>query len=883
MTRYLLILVVSFTFALVGRADTVRTLDGRTLEGQIKLDANDSITIQQTVGSAVRVKLSDVLSASFSGTAVTATTRPTRTSVLEPIRGSWAAHNIGKTIPNGIRRTATKITMTAGLIGTGGDRNGPDVLPFFARPIKGDAELTVRLAEITNDRSTAGIMLRGGLEPDAAFVYVGVGGSSEINWQSLTKSYTRQEKGKRIGEPKRGYRLSPPVWLKLQRESDFVNVLSSPDGQTWTSITQERVKMPEDAFIGVVSATTPEEARGYLPKDAKPNEPPAGFVLPQATFDTLRLVESPAVTGTGLRGEYFNSRDYSGPAKLVRVDPVINLNWGTKSPGPDVQPDDFSVRWRGTIRAPVTGKYRLFLSGDDEAILFSGNQKIIANKGSAEINLRAGRPSPIRILFVEHKGDAIIKLEWESEKVPRQVVPTQYLSPPTTNDVESETDTGLRAEYFSDQNLKDLQQVRTDSEVNFNQDTSPVDPKLNSFSVRWAGTITPLESGKYTFYTFSDDGVRLWVDNKLLVDNWKLNPGVEDSGVIQLTADKPVPIRMESFNAMGGWAARLMWEGPDIDKQIVPSDRLQTPGEALDTRILTRDGSELTGITIESMNDIVVRLKRPDGEDVSMPTDRVARLSTRPLTTDMLSRAPSGSSGVLLTSGDFFEGIIDRIEGRRVTVNSLIFGQRSFNMRSEVAAVVLQDVRPDPADYVVRTTNGSTYMASELTVDAGKLSVTDRAAGKVVVPLESLRELTYFGPRVVPLASVVKGNLGNGVAVNSTPLGLPMAMHDLSPNNGYGVSSGASATFDLNGQYKTFLATTGVPAALLPTAGVVFIAEADGKVIYTSPAMTSISDSLPVSLKVEKAKSLTLKVEPADGSNGILLPGVWAEPMLTKP
>lgn len=888
--KLFLAIVASLLIVSAARGDTVRTLDGRTLEGHVKLDAGaDALTMHQTVGSAVRVKLTDVLSASFRGGSLSPTTRPARTGGPEAIRGAWASRDIGKAPANGTKRTATKVTLASGSIASTGERDGPDAFSFFCRPVEGDAEITVRLADLTNDRASAGVMLRGGPEPDAPFVYLAVAGAPEANGQqTIAKTYVRSETGKRLEDVKRGPRLVAPAWLKLQRESDFVNLLVSGDGQTWTSVGQERVTMPDAALVGVVCAMTPEEAARLASqkgqKEAKDAKPAPAVAPPavQATFDTLRLVETPTATGTGLRGEYFDSDDFSGPAKLTRVDPAIDMDWGANAPDPAVRADKFSARWRGTIRAPVSGKYRLFATADDRVGVFVNGARVIENNGSAEVSLKANRPVGIRVNYVENQGEAKVKLEWQSEKVPRQVVPSRYLNPPTDGADETDSDAGLRGEYFSDQNLKDLQQVRTDAEVNFNQDASPVDPTLNAFSVRWTGTVRTIDAGKYTFYTFSDDGVRLWVNDKQIIDNWKPNPGVEDAGSVQLPADSAVPIRMESYNTIGGWAARLMWEGPDIDKQVVPADRLATPGEALDTRILTRDGSELTGITIDSMDDVTVRLKRPDGAPVSMPTDRVARLSTRPLTATMLSKAPSGSGGVLLKTGDFFEGLVERIEGRKVTVNSLIFGQRSFDMRSEVAAVVLQDVRPDPADYVVKTTDGSTYMATGLAVESGRLAVTDRAAGKVLVTTDALRDLTYFGPRAVPLATVaVGGGPGDDVTVDGTPLGLPMTLQDFSPTHGYGLADGATATFALDGQYKSFLATAGVPSGLLPTAGVVFVALADGKEIFRSPAMTSVSDSLQVNLKVEKAKALTLKVESADGVGR--LPGVWADPLLTKP
>ena len=91
---------------------------------------------------------------------------------------------------------------------------------------------------------------------------------------------------------------------------------------------------------------------------------------------------------------------------------------------------------------------------------------------------------------------------------------------------------GLRAQYFSDVTLTTLKSTQVDSAVDFDWGTASPLAGLgpSSFSVRWSGMVTPTHSEKYVFYTQSDDGVRLWVDGNLLVDNWTLHCVKEDSG-----------------------------------------------------------------------------------------------------------------------------------------------------------------------------------------------------------------------------------------------------------------------------------------------------------------------------------------------------------------
>jgi hypothetical protein len=96
----------------------------------------------------------------------------------------------------------------------------------------------------------------------------------------------------------------------------------------------------------------------------------------------------------------------------------------------------------------------------------------------------------------------------------------------------------------------------------------------NTFSVRWAGTVTAPASGTYTFYTQSDDGVRLWVGGEQLVDNWTNHSRTEDSGTITLTGGVEYQLRMEFYENAGNAVAGLLWSGPSTPKSVVPADAL---------------------------------------------------------------------------------------------------------------------------------------------------------------------------------------------------------------------------------------------------------------------------------------------------------------------
>src|SRR5205823_5250979 len=79
---------------------------------------------------------------------------------------------------------------------------------------------------------------------------------------------------------------------------------------------------------------------------------------------------------------------------------------------------------------------------------------------------------------------------------------------------------GLAATYFNNADLTGASVSRTDATVNFNwangSPNSAIAP--DTFSARWTGQIQATKTQAYTFYTYSDDGVRLWVDGKQIIN-----------------------------------------------------------------------------------------------------------------------------------------------------------------------------------------------------------------------------------------------------------------------------------------------------------------------------------------------------------------------------
>jgi len=106
---------------------------------------------------------------------------------------------------------------------------------------------------------------------------------------------------------------------------------------------------------------------------------------------------------------------------------------------------------------------------------------------------------------------------------------------------------------------------------------SPENFPKDNFSVRWKGFIKIDQGGIYTFYTVSDDGVRLIINNETIIDNWFPQPATEKKGKINLQGNKTYPIVIEYFEEGGGEAMILGWESEKISKSLIPSSHLITP------------------------------------------------------------------------------------------------------------------------------------------------------------------------------------------------------------------------------------------------------------------------------------------------------------------
>lgn len=130
---------------------------------------------------------------------------------------------------------------------------------------------------------------------------------------------------------------------------------------------------------------------------------------------------------------------------------------------------------------------------------------------------------------------------------------------------------GLKAEYYNNKHLQGTPQVRTDENINFEPANQAPDPFLpeSPLSIRWSGDLVPSVSGKYTLAFATDDGCRLYIDDKMVIDSWKNRGLTTDSVVVTLEKDKKYRLVAEYFDNAGEASAKLYWRTPDFEKKAL--------------------------------------------------------------------------------------------------------------------------------------------------------------------------------------------------------------------------------------------------------------------------------------------------------------------------
>ncbi|MBA2676947.1 MAG: hypothetical protein H0U76_00900 [Ktedonobacteraceae bacterium] len=315
------------------------------------------------------------------------------------------------------------------------------------------------------------------------------------------------------------------------------------------------------------------------------------------------------IGGTGLLGTYYPSRQLDG-TPIVRIDQMVNFDWQGGSPDPRIPPDQFSARWTGTIRPRLTDIYTITTTTDDGVRVWLDGILIIDNwtdhgptDNSATVRLNAGSVYHIRMEYYENTGGAVAELAWSAPSIPRQTIPTDVLFPAAISG-----GTGLTATYYDQADLTGNATIQVDDAINFNWGNGAPLPALPSdlFSVRWNGRIQAASSETYTITLINDDGVRVWMNGQLAIDDWNDHAfPVEHNATFAFTAGMKYDLVVEYYDRTGPAGICMLWSSPTVARQSVPQSALYpVPSIGTGTGLLGSyfNSMELTGDNLQRVD-----------------------------------------------------------------------------------------------------------------------------------------------------------------------------------------------------------------------------------------------------------------------------------------
>ena len=127
---------------------------------------------------------------------------------------------------------------------------------------------------------------------------------------------------------------------------------------------------------------------------------------------------------------------------------------------------------------------------------------------------------------------------------------------------------GLKVEYYDGVNFDRLEKVSYVANIDQSWNNRPPVPGINPHycSIRWTGKLKPGKSGTYKFSARVDDGIRVWVGNRLIIDQWDLHDVGIFQGSVDLEANQMYDLKVEYFNALIEGEVRLLWKIPTEEK-----------------------------------------------------------------------------------------------------------------------------------------------------------------------------------------------------------------------------------------------------------------------------------------------------------------------------
>jgi len=301
-------------------------------------------------------------------------------------------------------------------------------------------------------------------------------------------------------------------------------------------------------------------------------------------------VAEPVSTQNNVKYSYYQGKW----TKIPNFDALTPVSTGTQS--------DFSLNNRkrnsyygmvftGEIKVPKSGVYSFYLSSDDGSRLTIDDNVVINYDGmhlfeaekKGNVFLSAGQHE-IKLEYFEHTYTDALLLSWSGPNMEKRPVSRFDLGSAVivgggnTNPSVAPVEEHVHYRYYQGNwnvlpTFSNLQPVKSGTLPNISLAPKSQD---NFYAFKFDVRISVVNAGAYTFYTRSDDGSKLYVDDQLVVNNDGLHALVEKNGVVTLAAGEH-DISVEFFEKKGGDKLEVLWSGPGVIKQYLGEGAFVAP------------------------------------------------------------------------------------------------------------------------------------------------------------------------------------------------------------------------------------------------------------------------------------------------------------------
>lgn len=295
---------------------------------------------------------------------------------------------------------------------------------------------------------------------------------------------------------------------------------------------------------------------------------------------------------------------------------------------------------------------------------------------------------------------------------------------------------GFVGQYFVGKSFENLATYRVEDAVNFDWASSAPLQGLpeDNFSIRWNGVFTaPHDSGtrEYEFIVRTDDGVRLYLDNNLVIDSWVNRAAATDRYTIALDSGESVPIKMEYFDSIRLASAQLTIVDQQTGDQISQSANIDTPdpgsessqdsdGDGIPDYWELRYGTDMmaqdAGSVVASGSDVTVM----EAYQSNLNPWTLEPLSgSEPDTPDTTEPVPTEPDGSVQMSWNVPQ---TRADGSNLSANEISHYKIFYGLEENNLDMETQDISKDQTSYVIEALDRGIWFFSIRVYDTNGLA-----------------------------------------------------------------------------------------------------------------------------------------------------------------